>query len=138
MAKAFEVIKEHSTLYSTSIQASRTTFTETKCEQILSPALRAVLPKLHLNRNTARSIIHGPVRYGGMNLPCVYTYQGASQLKFVLGHLRAQDKTSKLILINHGYHQLLVGTTTNFLQSNYKSSLPCQIHMVCLNLEIPF
>jgi hypothetical protein len=145
MAKAFEVLKEHSTLYSTRIQASRlnreaalwsfllylwpkltfplmaTTFTETQCEQILSSALRAVLPKLYLNRNTARSIIHGPVRYEGMNLPHVYTYQGASQLKFVLGHLRAQDKTLKLILINHGYHQFLVGTTTNFLESNYKS-----------------
>jgi len=37
----------------------------------------------------------------------------------LFGHLRAQDKTSKLILINHGCHQLLVGITANFLHANY-------------------
>jgi hypothetical protein len=71
MIKAFEVLCEHSILYSMQIQALHLkkdaalwsfllyllpeltfplmamTFTESQCEQILSPALRAVLPKLH-------------------------------------------------------------------------------------------
>jgi hypothetical protein len=80
----------------------------------------------------ARSIIHGPVWYGGMNLPHLYTYQGVSQLKFLFGHLRAQDKTPKLILINHGCHQLLVGITANFLHANC-----IYILLAHLAMEIP-
>jgi hypothetical protein len=42
------------------------------------------------------------------------------QLKFLLGHLRAQDKTSKLILISHGFLQLIIGVSTNFLNVSYE------------------
>jgi hypothetical protein len=139
MQKTFEVLHGHSLEYATKLQASslwkeaalwsyllyllpKITFplmamslSETQCLQIQSPALRALLPKLHLNRNTARSIIHGPFLYGGMNLPSLYTLQCLNQIKFLLGHLRACDKTCKLILIAHGYLQLLIGTMTNFL-----------------------
>jgi RecG-like helicase len=41
--------------------------------------------------------------------------QGLNQIKFLIGHLRAWDKTSKLILIDHGTVQLIIGTNTNFL-----------------------
>jgi len=78
------------------------TFTEAQCNCIQSPAMMALLPKLHLNRHTTRSIVYGPVRYGGLDLPHLYSRQGLGQLKFLIGHLRAQDKTCKLILICHG------------------------------------
>jgi hypothetical protein len=111
MHKAFEVLQSHSLEYATKLQASslwkeaalwsyllyllpKVTFplmamslSETQCNQIQSPALRALLPKLHLNRNTTQSIIHGPILYGGMNLPSLYTLQGLNQIKFFLGHL---------------------------------------------------
>jgi len=90
------------------------TLSEVQCNQIQFPALCAVLPKLHLNRNTAQSIIHGPILYGVMNLPHLYSTQGIYQLKFLLGHLRANDMTGKLILIAHGALQLVVGTSSNF------------------------
>jgi hypothetical protein len=95
------------------------TFSKMQCAQIQAPALRAVLPKLPLNRNTARTIIHGPLLYGGMDLPHLYTLQGLYQLKFLLGHLHAQDKTCKLLLISHGSLRLLIGTSSNFLNSAY-------------------
>jgi hypothetical protein len=95
------------------------TLTEAQCCQIQSPALGALLPKLHLNRIMARSIIHGPSVYGSMNIPHIFTSQGLGQLKFLLGHLRAQDKTCKLILISHGYLQLIVGVSSNFLNVSY-------------------
>lgn len=101
------------------------TLTEPQCHYIQSPALRALLPKLHLNRNMARSIINGPLIYDGMNLPHLYTIQGCDQLKFLLGHLQAQDKTCKLILIRHGYLQLLVGITKNFLNEPYQTFSYC-------------
>jgi hypothetical protein len=89
-----------------------------QCSQIQCPALNAQLPKLHLNHNTARHV-HGPTLYGGMSLPHLHTCQGISQLKFLLGHLRATDKTCKLILIAHGYLQLLIGISVDFLNASY-------------------
>jgi hypothetical protein len=80
----------------------------------------AALLKMHINRNTARSIVHGPLLYGGMELPNLYALQGTRQLQFLIGHLRASDKTGNLILIAHGYIQLLVGIQSNFLNANYK------------------
>lgn len=104
------------------------TFTEVQCNQIQSPALNALLPKLHINQKTACSIVHGPLLYGGgMNLPHLFTSQGLHQLKFLLGHLHAQDKTWKLLLIGHGYIQLLVGIWENFLNVAYKT----YHHWVC-------
>jgi hypothetical protein len=111
MHKAFEVLRGHSVTYATRIQASTInkeaalwsyllyllpkltfplmamTLSEVQCSQFQSPALNALLLKLHLNRHTARSIIHGPDLYGGINLPHLYTTQGLSQLKFLMGHL---------------------------------------------------
>jgi len=151
MQKACEVRRKQSLPYTTCIQSSAIhkeaalwsyflyflpkltfplmamTFTEAQCNQIQSPALNALLPKLHINRKTARSIVHGPLLYGGLNLPHLYTSQGLHQLKFLLGHPRAQDKTSKLIIIGHEYVQLLVGMTENFLNIDYST----YNHWVC-------
>jgi hypothetical protein len=142
MVKAFEVLRDQSLDYATRIQSSSISaeaalwsymlyllpklhfpqmammFMETQCAQIQSLALRALLPKLHLNHNTVRSIIHGPSLYGGMNIPHLYTSQGLHQLKFLLGHLRAHDKTGRLLLISHGYLQVLVGESENFLNTS--------------------
>lgn len=122
MHKAYEVLQTYSRDYATRIQSSKIskeavlwsfllyllpkltfpliayTLTEVECNHIQSAALCALLPKLHLNCNTVHSIIHGSVIYGGMNLPRLYTSQSLGQLKFLIGHLRAQDKTCRLIL----------------------------------------
>jgi hypothetical protein len=151
MAKAFEVLRDHSLDYATRIQSSSisaevalwsymlyllpkllfplmaTTFTETQCAQIQSPALRALLPKLHLNRNTARSFNHGPSLYGGVNIPHPYTSQGLHQLKFLLEHFRAQDKIGRLLFISHGYLQILIGVSKNFPNTSYKK----HCHLAC-------
>jgi len=149
--QAYCILRAHSVEYATRIQASNInreaalwsyllyllpkltfplmamTFTELQCNRIQSPAINALLQKLHLNRKTARSIIHGPTLYGGMDLPHLFTSQGFHQLKFLLGHLRAQDKTNKLLLIGHGYVQLSVGISRNFLNESYST----YHHWVC-------
>jgi hypothetical protein len=93
--------------------------TEVQCSAILSPALNAVLPKLHMNQHKARSIIYGPEKYGGLYLPNVYTLQCVGQLSLFVGHLHSQDKTATLILISMNTLQLLVGSLSPFLQLPY-------------------
>jgi hypothetical protein len=62
------------------------------CDQLLSPVLLALLPKLHINRHTARSIICGPEQFGGLALPNLYVTKSIDKLKLFLGHLRIQDR----------------------------------------------
>ena len=92
---------------------------ESQCSHLQSPALNVFLNKIHLNRNTARSIIHGPKEYGGLGIPHAYFLQSNGQLKLFIGHLRAQDKTAQLILISMSNLQLITGSSTPFLHLPY-------------------
>ena len=84
-----------------------------------APAMSAFLSKIGLNRHMARSIVNGPAYYGGLGLPDVYTDQGICQLRLLLGHLLAQDQTSKLINVAISYLQLIVGAKTQFFNLPY-------------------
>jgi hypothetical protein len=95
------------------------TLSEHQYHLIQFPSLMALLPKLHFNRHTAQRIVHGPLLYSRIELPNLYTCQGTNQLKYLMRHLQAQDKTYKLILISHGYIQLLMGISANFLYSDF-------------------
>jgi hypothetical protein len=66
-------------------------------DQLQATTLKAVLPKLYLNRHTARSIIHGPEEFGGLSLPHIKNLQGIEKLYLFLCHLRLADRTAKLI-----------------------------------------
>jgi hypothetical protein len=76
---------------------------------------------MHLDQHTARSILHGLEKYGGLKIPNAYLLQCKGQLQLFLGHLRVRDKTSNLILISMSRLQLLVGSDTPFLHLKYPS-----------------
>jgi hypothetical protein len=100
------------------------TLTEAQCYTLQSPTLLALLPKLQLNRHIARSIVFGSIKYGGLGLKSLYLIQSLGQLTLFVGHIRAQDKTSRLIHISLSYLQLAVGSGVNVLSlspSTYKN-----------------
>jgi hypothetical protein len=88
----------------------------------MSIVLQALLPKLHINRNTVRAIIHGPEDYGGIRLPHLYTYQCFQKITLFLGHMRLQDKTGKLLVIGLSNLQLLSGSGMFVLNLPYTIS----------------
>jgi hypothetical protein len=99
------------------------TFSEEECNSIQSPTLMAFLLKIHLNRHTARSIVFGSYRFGGLNIKSLYSIQSLGQITLFVGHLRAYDKTLKLIRISLSYLQLAAGSTIsvlNLLAKTYK------------------
>jgi hypothetical protein len=134
MDESFSILREQSTSYATSIIGSHSTQLESywsyiiylipkicyqlplltlnlkQCETIVSIVIQALLPKLHINRNTARAIIHGPEDYGGIGLPHLYTCQGLQKITLFLGHMRLQDKTGNLLVIGLSNLQLLSGS----------------------------
>lgn len=89
--------------------------TKEECNKLSSIILKAVLPKLHINRNTACSIVYGPHDLGGMGLPNIYTIQGIDKVHLFLGHLCFNDKTGILIQIALVIVQLLLGAPHLFL-----------------------
>jgi hypothetical protein len=93
--------------------------TEEESKDIQSPSIMVVLPKLQVNRNTARTIVFGPTKYGGLAIPTVYSKQSYGQLAYFTGHVNLQDKTGKLLLISLSYLQLLSGSDLSILQQPF-------------------
>jgi hypothetical protein len=92
--------------------------TKHQCDKLISPIYMALLPKLHVNRNTSRTIIFGPERLGGLSLPHIYVVTNIDKLQLFLGHLRVKDRTGDLIHIDLSYLQLLSGSGTFVLNQD--------------------
>jgi hypothetical protein len=92
--------------------------TKRQCDKLVSPIYMALLPKLHINRHTSRSIIFGPERLGGLSLPHIYVVTNIDKLQLFLGHLRIKDRTGNLIHIDLTYLQLLSGSGTFFMNQD--------------------
>jgi hypothetical protein len=55
--------------------------TKQDCDKLTSQVLMAILPKMHLNRNTSRATVHGPEELDGLALPHLHTIQGIDKIK---------------------------------------------------------
>jgi hypothetical protein len=93
---------------------SCTTLTPAQCKMIQAPALAALLPKLHLNKNSPRAIIFGSSLYGGLGLPDLHLDQGFEQLTLFIGHLQLTDENGQMILSLISHLQLFVSSATSF------------------------
>ena len=95
-----------------------TTFTDTKCDTIQRPFYRELLPKIGFNRNTARAIIFGPQKFGGMQLMDLKVEQIARHVSNLITHIRRGDRVGKTILAGIDHYQLLIGRQEHFLTLN--------------------
>jgi hypothetical protein len=93
--------------------------TQKQCQHVQAPALAALIPKLHANRHTAHVILFGGYRYGGLNLPDLYTDQGYGQLRLLIGHIKQGDDIGNLTLVAMSHLQLYIGAETTFFASAY-------------------
>jgi hypothetical protein len=93
-----------------------------ECNKLMSTIWKSTLPRLHFNRNMARSIVHGPLILGGMALPHLATVQGIDKLHLLLGHIRLGDNTSALIRIDMSYVQMICGSNKFFMNLPYPQS----------------
>jgi hypothetical protein len=94
--------------------------TQQQCRHIQAPALAALLPKLHLNCHTPRVVLFGPSRYGGLEIPELYTDQGIDQLKLLFGHTKLRDQVGQQILCILSELQLFIGSSSLVLSLPFK------------------
>jgi hypothetical protein len=67
-----------------------------ECEAIQRSVVNAILPKMGVNRNTARTVVFGTSKYDRLGLDHLVAVQGFAQLQYLLGSLRTQDTTGDL------------------------------------------
>ena len=89
--------------------------TRNQCATIQSIVLSSILPRLHINRNCPRALIHGGIKYGGFNIPTHYHEQGSLMIQYLLCKLRKNDAQAKLIRISIKNLQLEYGSATVIL-----------------------
>ena len=92
--------------------------TEAQCDRIISPALNALLKKLHLPKTSSRLLLYGPPRYGGLNLPNLYVQGYIMNIMMLIGHWQKADTTSTILDIVLGTSQQMVGINIPILEAN--------------------
>jgi hypothetical protein len=55
-----------------------------ECEEIQRPVINTILPKMGINRNTARTVVFGTSKYGGLGLDHLAAVQGFAQLQYLI------------------------------------------------------
>ena len=92
-----------------------TEFTQDQCDMISSPILRVFLPKMGYNRNMPREVVYGPVEMGGLGLHDFYIEQGIRQISALVGHLRQNSETGRMMRIELEWCQIQAGTSEALL-----------------------
>ena len=97
-----------------------TTFTNKECNSIQRPMINAALPKLGINRSMPRTVIFGPLRYGGLSILSLSQDQLCKHTKMTLSHLRSTSSTGTNFHHALSAFQLYIGCEFPFWTENPK------------------
>jgi hypothetical protein len=92
-----------------------TQFTQSECDRITSPVIRACLSKMGNNCNSPKEVVYGPSELFGFGMHDYYIKQGICQLTALVGHIRQDSETGRLIRIELQWCQVQSGTATHLL-----------------------
>jgi hypothetical protein len=81
---------------SISYGTAATSLTYKECEETQRQVVNTILQKMGINRNTARTVVFGTSKYGGLGLYHLSAVQGFAQLQYLIGSLRTQYTTGDL------------------------------------------
>jgi hypothetical protein len=98
-----------------------TTLSMKDCEEIQRPVVNIILPKIGIARTAPRSVVFGTAQCGGLGLTHLAALQGHTRLQYIMGHLRCDDSTGRLVQMLLGYTQLECGCRGNPLAQEYNN-----------------
>jgi hypothetical protein len=101
--------------------APATTMIQQECYSIQKPVVNAILPNMGISRKTHRSVAFGTAQFSRLGMDHSIAYQGHSCLQYLMGHLRCNINTGKLMRSMLDYTQLECGVTGNVLEQDYGS-----------------
>jgi hypothetical protein len=92
-----------------------TQFTQAECDTITSPVIRACLSKMGYNCNSPKEVIYGPKELFGFGIHDYYIEQGIQQLTALVGHIRQDSETGRMMRIELQWCQVQAGTLKHLL-----------------------
>ena len=102
-----------------------------QCTSIMAPVLETALPGVGISRKFNRKYIHGPPDCFGLNIPSLYSYQGASHIDMLTSHWKDESTTGELLRGSMECLKVELGLPLNPLQYQYEiwsaSVTPCWI-----------
>lgn len=112
----------YSTLFIPQLLYSMSTSTLSKQQicTISNKATSKYIPAMGYHRGTAKAIMHGPRKYGGVNLPHLYTESEINKIMMMLSNINFTNDNGKSIMINLSWLQLTIGISTPVLEAKHK------------------
>ena len=99
-----------STLYpSINFGQMATCLTQKQCEEVFAPVKKKIVPRMKVCRNTPKALIHGPLKYGGLEFKDLHTTQGIAHVKAMLNEGTKSTPTGKLIRILAEHQVIEIG-----------------------------
>ena len=89
-----------------------TSFTQGKCETIDKIINPAFLTKMRMIGNMPRAVVHGQLRYGGMETPDCYSLQTILQVPYLMKQLQINKPVANNFLTTKNKIQLVSGLTS--------------------------
>ena len=84
--------------------------------KVYIPALTVLMYALGLNYIFPRIILYGDTRYNELKTNNLYTIQGIKTSKSFIGFIRKEIRTRKLLQIERGYIEMMIGKCMSPLQ----------------------
>jgi hypothetical protein len=97
-----------------------TILSQQECYDIQKPVVNAILPKMGIIRKAHRSVVFGTAQFGGLGMEHLAAYQGHDRLQYLMGHLRCNSTTGKLMRSMLDYTQLECGCSEMFSRKTTK------------------
>jgi len=123
-----------------------TTFTKQQCYQIMLPVLFNGLPKMRVIHTFPWALVHGPLQYGGLETPHLYTEQMAAHAYMILQYGPDREDptshllhmTSEVMRLEMGYCSellmapliLAANVTNSWLKHMWTSTQDCQVTLM--------
>ncbi|CAJ1934788.1 unnamed protein product, partial [Cylindrotheca closterium] len=99
-----------------------TFFSQQEWDQLLSPVLRAALPKAGICRNFPCAMVYAPIALQGVGVPHPYGLQVIKHLDMLLCHPANKTKTGAFLEAILQAHQLETGTSYGIFQQVYANT----------------
>lgn len=97
-----------------------TTMTKEQCADIFKPIRQGALPHTGYMKTMPGTVVHGPLKYGGMGVKDLYTLQGITHIKALLDEAGTDSPTGNLIKQVIEGHIVEIGRKGNILTLSYK------------------
>ncbi len=91
-------------------------FTRSQCNKLNTSIRRTIIPRLRLNRHFPTAVLYGPLEFGGLEIPEMYTLQDQVQLHYLLKQLRWDRTVANDLLVTLDNFQLVSGLISPLLE----------------------